>query len=128
MPRPVLVVAVSVGLALVLSIAPRPALAQPAGTGPSDERAAYPTVRLRPVTGPAQRGRLELRAVALKTEVGGATIDLAPVRRVTFAADPQGAPPTADRRPSGRGPTYARSTSSPTRSRPSGPSSSASSP
>jgi predicted tellurium resistance membrane protein TerC len=92
MPRRLLsVFVVSVGLALVVLIAPRPARAQPEPVDhpqPTDTT-PFPTVLLHPVSGPDQNGKLRLRAVNLKTDVGTATIDLAHVRRITFTNDPE---------------------------------------
>jgi predicted tellurium resistance membrane protein TerC len=91
--RPIPVFVVSVGLALVLFTALRPAVAQPgppAGAPPGEDNSPFPTVQLQPVTGATANGKLKLRVITLKTEVGGATIELAHVKRITFANDPEG--------------------------------------
>jgi predicted tellurium resistance membrane protein TerC len=93
--RPIPVVVVSVGLALVLAAALRPAFAQPnpAGAAPAGDAAPPPTVRLQPVNGTTQTGKLNVRAVTLKTDFGTATIGLSHVKRITFANDAEGKSP-----------------------------------
>jgi predicted tellurium resistance membrane protein TerC len=54
----------------------------------ADESSTFPAVQLQPVAGATQNGKLKLRALTLKTEVGSATIDVKHIRRITFAADP----------------------------------------
>jgi predicted tellurium resistance membrane protein TerC len=93
--RPPAVFAATVCLALlVLAVLPPAQARQPAPpAGPPDDAAPFPAVRLQPVNGAARYGKLRLRAVALKTDVGSATIDLAHVKRITFANDADGKSP-----------------------------------
>jgi predicted tellurium resistance membrane protein TerC len=95
--RPFPVFVLSVGLALVLFTAIRPLFAQPptppAPGVPADDPAHYPEVRVLPVSGSSEDGKLKLSAVTLKTEIGITTVGLAHVKRITFSHDPEGKSP-----------------------------------
>jgi predicted tellurium resistance membrane protein TerC len=83
----------AVGLAVLTVPLVRPLFAQPAPAlvpAAPDDPAQFPQVSVQPLNGPEVKGKLRLVTLALKTDTGTATIDFAHIKRVTFAADPEG--------------------------------------
>ena len=85
--RPFPLIVLSVGVGLVLFTAFRPVFAH-ADAVPADDPTQYPTVEIKPVSGPTATRKLKLSAVTLRTETGTTTIGMQHVKRITFQGDP----------------------------------------
>jgi predicted tellurium resistance membrane protein TerC len=90
--RPFPVFVLSVGLALLVFTAVRPLFAQPTAptAPPADDPALFPQVAIQPVNGSEVKGKLQLTAIAVKTDIGSAVIGLSHIKRITFSPDPEG--------------------------------------
>jgi predicted tellurium resistance membrane protein TerC len=83
--RPLPVFVLSMGFALLLFTVLRPAFAQaPSDTPAADDPAQFPEVKIQPVNGPTDEGKLKLSAVTVETETGTATIRMKHVKQITI--------------------------------------------